>query len=113
MTEYFTWRTVADDLSGDESARVLTAQFGDGYKQESKDGLNNTQQKWSVTTEPLRKTELIAVRDFLRDRGGAEAFFWTNSYGETLYFKCKSWKPQDLGGGWYVMSMSFEQDFKP
>ncbi|HGX3315081.1 TPA: phage tail protein, partial [Pseudomonas aeruginosa] len=46
--ETFTW--VPDDGADvDGTLRTRTSQFGDGYAQESGDGLNGESQSWSLT----------------------------------------------------------------
>lgn len=87
--EIFTW--ITPDCILKRKPRVLSAQFGDGYGQDSPDGLNANLQTWELTFEDIYKHDGIAIDEFLTARKGAEAFEWTTPLQETLAFKCREW----------------------
>lgn len=96
----------------DITARVLDAQFGDGYSQTSADGLNAICHTYSVAWALLTKTEMEAFTDFLAAHGGHTPFLWTPPLQSLVrQWKCKIWKPAPLGGGWYSLSCTFKESF--
>lgn len=109
MTDTFTYRVHATASGGGEF-KVAAAQFGDGYSQRAADGMNNESQKWNVTVEGYRATidEILA---FIRDKQGAESFYWTPPLGVEGFYVCKRYNPQDQGGGLFTLALEFEQVF--
>lgn len=91
--------------------------MGDGYSQDSPDGLNNIRQVWTVSWERGRAERLMPLYNFLIERGGWQAFEWTPP-GATapLRFLCKSIsKAHPYGHGIDVIeitSLKFEQVFR-
>lgn len=84
-----------DPTRPEESARTLSAGFGDGYSQESGDGLNAV----SMTVRLSWRLPVAEVQEklaFLRARAGYAPFWWTLPR-ETAprLWRCKSW-----GGGY-------------
>jgi len=75
----FTWSPTSEP-TGEEQFRVMTAQFGDGYKQTAGDGINNTAQSWPVQFVGSA-AYITQIRDFLRAHGGVKPFFWTPPLG--------------------------------
>lgn len=92
--------------------RVRSIQFGEGFKQEVKDGLNNRDDSWAVTASGY-VTALQTVLDFLDARGGAEAFLWTNPRGVQGLYKCKSYTTTDVHGDQMKISATFERSHQP
>jgi len=107
----FSW-CPKSDLVGDETFRVLTAQFGDGYKQTAGDGINTAVQSWPVqfTGGAAYITE---IRDFLRAHRGVKPFLWTPPLGVEGLYEANKIKVQAKGGDWYVLSTTFTQRFAP
>lgn len=111
MTQKFTWR-VTTDSSGDATYRVATSKFGDGYKQEVGDGLNNKEQAWKTTFVGY-KSECEAVIAFLDDHEGHTPFYWKPPLHAQGLFTCKKYSVADNGGSFFTLSMEFEQAFAP
>ncbi|MCU9949859.1 phage tail protein [Pseudomonas sp. PDM13] len=108
--ETFTWRVQRGD-DGQEEGTVRSAQFGDGYRQTSGDGLNSVNQTWAVTcTEP--KAAAAQMRSFMRRHLG-RSFAWTNPWGETGLYQSSSWSFRFVGGGFVVFTARFEEAFHP
>ena len=78
--------------SGNSEARVLRANFGDGYSQRVADGINAVRQTYEVTWEGLDRTDAQTVDTFLRNRGGHEAFLWTAPGGTLKAWTCERWR---------------------
>jgi phage-related protein len=57
--------------------RVLTAQYGDGYRQDAADGINNILEVWQLVFNPVGLTEAQAIADFVRNEAGYKKFNWT------------------------------------
>ena len=111
MTDVFAWKVQANASGGGEF-RTLKIPFGEGYSQEAEDGLNNDVQKWTVTYSEY-KAKVATVLAFVRAHKGAIPFFWTPPMGVVGYYKCKSYKQVDQGGGYWDLVMEFEQGFQP
>lgn len=105
----FTWN-VERDVTPTIQYRVVTAQFGDGYKQESADGINTKDESYAITTnarEPVAK-EIMAFFDELK---GVKSFLWKPPLGELGLYKCTDPKAVPQGGGLYVITGTFERAF--
>jgi phage-related protein len=111
MTQLFNWKHDAKP-SGTTTFRVLTAQFGDGYRQTAADGINNKSDSWplSFTGTAARVTP---IRNFLNGLGGWQSFYWTPPLGAQGFYKCTSHELKHLGGDVYQLSATFEQTFQP
>lgn len=55
--------------------RVRSAEYGDGYEQKLRDGINSTYQVWELVFQGVTE-KVDAIDKFLIDRGGQEAFLW-------------------------------------
>jgi phage-related protein len=94
------------------AVRVLEAQYGDGYTQTQADGLNSISDTYSVGWNLLTRAELNAFTDFLTAHAGYVPFLWTPPLSSAArQWKCKTWKPVPLGGGWYSLSCTFKESF--
>jgi len=107
----FTWYPVGEP-TGEEQFRVLTTQFGDGYKQTAGDGINNTVQSWPVQFVGS-VAHITEIRNFLRAHGGIKPFWWTPPLGVQGLYETAQVKVQAKGSDWYVLSTTFTQRFVP
>jgi len=109
--QMFTWCPRIDP-TGTHSFRVLSAQFGDGYKQSVGDGINNEVQTW-----PLQFTGDAAyingIVSFLRAHRGYLPFQWTPPLGELGLYEAGEFSVTPHGGGKYTLAVTFEQRFAP
>ena len=76
MVKTFKWR-VERAVQPSLEFRVITAQFGDGYKQVSSDGINNLDESWSITT-PASLREARDIKAFFLEHKGVKSFLWTH-----------------------------------
>lgn len=108
----FTWQADGQ-ATGEVTLRVLASQFGDGYQQVAKDGINNKVQNWPlVFTGTADRIREIAA--FLDARGGAEAFTWTPPLATVPgLYRAAKYSPQHLGGDTYRLSVTFMETFAP
>lgn len=106
-TPVFTWHPDTA-WQADTEPKVRTANFGDGYSQRVKDGINNAMEQWSVrftgTVERLGE-----INDFLKARGGADTFAWTTPEGDAIYAYCPSWQRTREKGVLVSVSAKFVQ----
>jgi phage-related protein len=60
--------------SYDIKSRVINFQFGDGYNQRQKDGLNNNNYTVNLVFDGRSDRETRAILNFIQDKGGVSAF---------------------------------------
>lgn len=58
--------------SADTEERVVKAQFGDGYSQRQRNGLNNNMETLSLTFENRTDREVDAISNFVQEKGGVD-----------------------------------------
>ncbi len=112
VTGTFTF-TPSFGTSAETEPRTLMAQFGNGYVQESADGINAILRNWSLTFNNRSMTQLLDIDTFLRARGGAERFYWTqpppfDAEGAKAWV-CKQWSWTYSGGLISGISATFMQ----
>ena len=71
--------------TGTETPRVRRAEFGDGYSQRTKDGLNFVRRTMTLNWATLSIEDRDTIKDFFRDVGGADAFEYTLPTESTVY----------------------------
>lgn len=107
----FTW---LPDLGANPTSTSLVQKvsFGDGYEMRVGESINRVREDWDLTfTKDL--TEALAIRDFLKARGGLESFSWTTTVGDTKAFVCREWQgPSQQYKGLYVITAKFEEVFE-
>jgi phage-related protein len=74
--------------SKSEKQRLIIAQFGNGYGQVAKDGLNSTIDHWDISYVPIEGTNLTTLETFLNTVGCDVWFSWI-PIGETV---SKKWR---------------------
>lgn len=111
--ETFSW---IPDFGGqaDTTPKVSVVSYGDGYEQRFAVGLNSNRTTWNLTFENRDQDETDDIIDFLSSRGGIEAFEWVPpGEADPLFFVCRKWTKTFVKGGYYTVSLSFEQVFEP
>lgn len=105
--------SVSAGASGTAPVTTYSAQFGDGYKQVSADGMNAAMETWSLTCNG-RPDDMVAVRDFLVSHC-ASSFYWKNPWGETKLYRVKadSIAPTFSYSNYVGLSFTFEQTVSP
>lgn len=72
--------------------KVRTVQFGDGFSQRLRYGLNQNPKVWRLTWENITESESDTIEAFLDARGGAESFDWSPiDDTETYKWVCQEW----------------------
>lgn len=110
----FTWPTeIQSGMEGTFNHRVRTAQFGDGYKQVSGDGLNPETQSWPITVSG-RNEDIMPALLFLRCHV-TTAFLWTPPFGELSLWRVvpDSIRATPLSRNAGTITATFEQAYAP
>mgnify|MGYP000114220702 CR=1 FL=1 len=68
-------------LKQDMKPRILAAQFGDGYMQRSRDGINTITETWDLTWKNRKQADGEKLTNFFDSTGGIQAITWTPPYG--------------------------------
>jgi len=94
--ETFMWMPSGFKLA--RTPRVLTAQFGDGYRQDAAAGLNAGLAQWELEFEVVDQTARD-IDDFLSARGGHERFLFhtPRGGGEQAVCICPKWAADGRG----------------
>lgn len=83
-----------ENASPKKTPRLLSCQFGDGYKQSAGDGINILLPPWSVSFSARTFAEIQAMDAFLEKQGGSTTFLWTPPGSSTAKkFRCEEWTP--------------------
>jgi phage-related protein len=88
--------------------RVKTAQFGDGYRQDTPDGINNNLASWNLTFNRAR-AEIEAIAAFFTSKGGVERFTWTPSGRSEVLVICPEWTDPIIGVNVGTISCRFQE----
>lgn len=91
--------------------RVLTTDFGDGYRSRAADGLNTIKETWDLEfVQP--DGDIDNIEAFLVNEGGYTAFEWT-PLGEVVVKKwtCKEWNRNKVSSGVDSLTCSFVREF--
>ncbi|MBN3852816.1 phage tail protein [Paraburkholderia sp. Ac-20340] len=113
MASTFTWVPTVANFSGTATAKVRSAQFGDGYQQRAADGINNISSQFSLQFI-ANETDTRAIRAFLIAAAGADSFYWTPPlWDDPALFYCETWAEPTKDGDWYTMTATFQQTFDP
>jgi len=81
-----------EPMQVDNEPRVKVAKFGDGYEQRVADGINNDPDSWTISFTQRSGADIQALYDFMKARGGVEAFDWVPRGEVTARkFVCRKW----------------------
>lgn len=97
----------------DSQPRVKTVQYGDGYSQRLKYGLNTDPKSWKLTFAYRTNTERDNIVGFFEQRGGAESFDWTPPRGSAGKYICSSWSVELNAYNQNTINATFVQVFEP
>lgn len=90
--------------------RVRRAQFGDGYSQRSRDGINSRTSSWSLSFTNRSQAEADAIIAFLDARGGVEAFtFDLPGENSGRLYVCEDYA-RTPGGTLFGVSATFKEE---
>ncbi|BDU76306.1 phage tail protein [Mesoterricola sediminis] len=90
MAGTFTW-TPDQGPQAPHRPRGFSVSFGDGYVQDTGDGLNIDLPEWSVAFTNRSTAEFDAIKAFLGGLAYGERFTWTPPRGSAGLYKCTEW----------------------
>jgi phage-related protein len=93
-------------------ARVLKSNFGDGYVQRAGDGLNPIDTSISLTWSNLSIGDADDIIEFLEEKAGVEAFYFTPRGSATaLKWVCEEWTRSEVDPSSDSISATFIRVF--
>ncbi|CAI1120102.1 MULTISPECIES: phage tail protein [Serratia] len=103
--------------TGDITQRVREVQFGDGYKQQSGDGINGEHQSWPLTFVGNWQY-IVGIRNFLKRHEGFRAFKWRTPLFELGLYTCNGHQVTAMGKNsrgepMYQLAATFETANRP
>jgi len=92
--------------------QIQRLDFGDGYSQRLGQGLNPISEDWDIILKDITTAEKDTVVIFLKEKAGAEAFYWT-PIGETVprKYTCPEWLPVPAEGQLWTVTATFIEEF--
>ena len=109
MAKLFRWH-VERAPSATVKFRTVVAQFGDGYRQISADGINTKDETYSITINGDLKTakEIMA---FFDEHNGITSFLWRPPLGELGLYTCDDPTPSQKSTNLFVITGTFVKSF--
>lgn len=90
--------------------KVLVAEFGDGFSQRARDGINHNPWSRSFSWTNLTKEEKDYIDQFFEDRGGVESFYYQkHDEAAPRVYICTDWDVVDVAYDIYTVSANFKQ----
>lgn len=95
--------------------RARKTQFGDGYEQRVRFGLNTDLKNWELELNSRDETETTGIRNFLQARGGVESFTWTPPFFSATagQFVCEKWSITAVAHNIFNIRATFRQVAEP
>jgi phage-related protein len=110
-----TFPSIDPDFGATKSSRpkVRNVQFGDGFSQRLRYGLNQDAKQWDLTWQNISEADSDTIEAFLEARGGAESFDWSPpDETETYKWICQQWSKQMTSAGLNQLTATFQQVFE-
>jgi len=107
-----TFPSISPSFGASKASRpnVRNVQFGDGYSQRLRYGLNTDLKIWSLRWEHISETDTDTIEAFLEARAGAEHFDWSPPDETTAYkWICQEWEKQMVSAGLNTLTATFIQ----
>lgn len=92
--------------------KLFEAEFGDGYTQTTRAGINHIRREISLEWERLLPEHSAEIADFLRSHGGDTSFYYTPSDDPApIKWTCKEWSERRNENGLRSVSCTFIESF--
>lgn len=92
--------------------KLLKAEFGDGYSQTTRDGMNHVRHVFNALWEKTSDANADTIIAFLEARGGDEPFLYTIPGSATpIRWTCEEWERTHYGASISGVSAVFRQTF--
>lgn len=108
----FTWQP-SFEATESSQPRSRKTQFGDGYEQRVRFGLNTDPKEWDLTFAERTDAERDAIADFLDARGGVESFDWVPPRGTAGKYVCEQWQVTLRACNLNTIRAKFREVFEP
>jgi phage-related protein len=105
--------TASYSASESSQPRVAKVQFGDGYEQRLRYGLNVDAKSWQLTFANRTNSEREQILGFLEARAGADSFDWTPPRGSAGKYVCSEWNLDMSNFNNNTITATFVQVFEP
>lgn len=105
--------TASYSASEASKPRVAKVQFGDGYEQRLRYGLNTDAKSWQLTFANRTNAERESIVGFLEARAGVESFDWTPPRGNAGKYVCGEWNMEMTNYNNNTITATFVQVFEP
>ncbi|MFG1230532.1 phage tail protein [Xanthobacter wiegelii] len=92
--------------------KLLEAEFGDGYTQITRDGMNHIRDVVRLKWDWLLPAHADAIVGFFRNKGGDTAFLYKPvMFAAPVRWTCKEWSDDTTDQGFRVVSATLRRDF--
>jgi len=111
-----TFPSIDPDFGASKTSQptVRNVQFGDGYSQRLRYGLNTDLKVWNLKWENITESESDTIEAFLDARGGAESFDWSPiDDTETYKWICQDWSKSIPYFNRATITATFQQVIEP
>jgi phage-related protein len=106
--------TYMPSFTASESSQPLVrkVQFGDGYSQRLRYGLNTDPKSWRLTFLNRNDAERENILTFFEARAGSESFDWTPPRGSAGKYICSEWNMDMLNCNNNTITATFVEVFE-
>lgn len=102
------------DIDDAHAPKLLVAEFGDGYAQRARNGMNHDPSALDLRWDNISVAEGAVIWAFLKARGGDEAFFYDPPFLETgKKWTCPTYKRSFTDPDTMNIVVSFKECFDP
>ena len=103
---------IPQDAQREMKPALFTAKFGDGYEQNTPQGLNWQPETWDLQFRFQSRDDADAAAAFLVAQGGYLAFTWRSPRGPNpIRVLCQDWSDTSTPGQAFTMQATFRQFF--
>ncbi len=91
---------------------ILKAEFGEGYSQSTRNGINHIRKVFSLRWDVLTQGQADAIEGFLEVKGGDTPFLYQHpNTPAPVKVTCEEWNREDAAAGLCAFSAVFRQSF--
>lgn len=103
----FKWEGLIESSTA-RKPRTRVAQFGDGYAQRSKDGINHDLRSHTIK---FKNSDSVIndIEQFLEDRAGVESFYYSYKEQPLRLYVCEEWSRVDIDFQTSEVSATFRE----
>lgn len=87
--------------------KLRVAEFGEGYSQIVRDGLNHIKKDLSLTWDVLTNHQADDIVAFFEERGGDKPFWFKPTNGSLMKWRCEEWTDKIADDGVRQITTTF------